>query len=172
MIVILMGVSGAGKSTVGKLLAKRLGWSFYDGDDLHPESNVRKMTAGQPLTDEDRAPWLESIRQQIHQLEVTGTDAIVACSALKEAYRQQLMADTRHTQLVYLRGSKVLIEHRLRQRKGHFFDADLLSSQFEALEEPAGVAVVEIEGDLDSVTSAAARAIAREVTGTSEEEGE
>ena len=172
MVVILMGVSGAGKSAVGELLADRLGWGFYDGDDFHPASNIRKMTAGEPLTDEDRGPWLELIRAQIHRLEVTGTDAIVACSALKETYRQQLLDGSRHTRLVYLRGSRALIEQRLRQRKDHYFDVGLLSSQFETLEEPTNAVVVEIDGDLQSVTSAVAGALAIEVTGTSEEEGD
>lgn len=172
MVVILMGVSGAGKSAVGELLADRLGWEFYDGDDFHPVSNIRKMTAGEPLNDEDRGPWLESIRAQIRHLEVTGTDAVVTCSALKETYRQKLLDGSNQTRLLYLRGSRALIEQRLRQRKGHYFDVGLLSSQFETLEEPSNAVVVEIDGDLESVISAVARALAPEMTGTSEEEGE
>ena len=170
MVVILMGVSGSGKTAVGEMLAKHLGWIYCDGDDFHPESNIRKMAAGQPLSDRDRVPWLASIRSRIDELESSGTDAIVGCSALKEKYRQQLLADTRETRLVYLRGSRALIEQRLRQRQGHFFAVDLLASQFAALEEPTAGIVVEIDQDLDTVTATVAQALALEMSGTSDEE--
>jgi gluconokinase len=170
MVVILMGVSGAGKTAVGDLLASRLGWAHFDADDFHPQSNIRKMSAGRPLTDEDRDPWLASIRARIDRLERAGINAIIGCSALKEKYRQQLMTGTRDTRLVYLRGSRALIEWRLRQRQGHFFDPDLLASQFEALEEPTVGIVVDIDQDLDSVTTAVARALEVEVPDSSEEE--
>lgn len=171
MIVIVMGVSGAGKTAVGELLASQLGWVFHDGDDLHPAANVRKMSAGQPLTDDDRRPWLESIRALIHKLEVMGTDAIVACSALKEEYRELLLAGTRDARIVYLRGTPTLIERRLRQRREHYFDVDLLASQFETLEEPKAAVVIDIDADLESVTAAVAQALSLETTGTSKEEG-
>lgn len=167
-----MGVSGAGKTAVGELLAGRLGWAHFDADDLHPESNIRKMSAGQPLTDEDRDPWLASIRTRIDRLERSDSNAIIGCSALKEKYRQQLMTDTQDTRLVYLRGSHALIERRLRRRQGHFFDTDLLASQFEALEAPTDAAVVDIDQDLESVATAVARALEVELPGVSEEERE
>ena len=110
MIILLMGVSGAGKTAVGETLASKLGWTFYDGDDFHPAANVHKMSSGKPLTDEDRRPWLDAIRTLIQRLEAEGTDAVIACSALKQAYRDRLLASPDQAQLVYLRGSRELIE--------------------------------------------------------------
>jgi gluconokinase len=151
MVVILMGVSGAGKTAVGERLAAHLGWAFHDGDDFHPEANVRKMAAGEPLTDEDRRPWLAAIRELIEAHELEGRDAIVACSALKEAYRRYLLADAPTTRIVYLRGTPSLIEERLRRRRGHFFRAELLASQFAALEEPSSAVVVDVDAEPDVV---------------------
>lgn len=151
MIVILMGVSGAGKTAVGERLAVRLGWAFHDGDDFHPEVNVRKMSAGEPLTDEDRRPWLAAIRELIEALGRKGTDAIVACSALKDEYRRYLLAGAPSARIVYLRGTPLLIEERLRWRRGHFFRADLLASQFATLEEPSSAAVVDVDAELEVV---------------------
>lgn len=171
MVVILMGVSGAGKTAVGELLAKRLGWSFLDGDDLHPVSNVEKMSSGRPLTDEDRGPWLDSIQTKIRQLEDSGTHTILACSALKEAYRRHLLADAQRTRLVYLRGSEALIEQRLRQRKRHYFEVGLLASQFEALEEPGEeVVVVDVDTDLETIVGKIMMALELRAKASSEEE--
>lgn len=170
MVVILMGVSGAGKTAVGEILAQRLGWSFHDGDDLHPEPNIRKMSAGEPLTDADRRPWLESIRTLVDEHERSGRDAVVTCSALKESYRRRLLAGTRDTRLVYLRGTPALIEQRLRRRRGHFFDPRLLASQFAALEEPEAAVVVDVDADLSAVVAAVQSALALPATETSDEQ--
>ena len=145
MIVVLMGVSGAGKTTIGERLAARMGWPFYDGDDFHPPANVEKMARGLPLTDEDRWPWLEALRDHIAALARKGESAVIACSALKASYRDRLLAGSEHARLVYLKGSYALIDARLRSRSGHFFDARLLATQFEALEEPEDVIVVDVE---------------------------
>jgi len=153
MIVILMGVSGAGKTAVGERLAARLGWAFHDGDDFHPEANVRKMAAGEPLDDEDRRPWLAAIRELLAAHEREGTDAVVACSALKETYRSYLLSGSPSARIVYLRGTPALIEERLSRRRGHFFRADLLASQFASLEEPSSALVVDVDAELDVVVA-------------------
>jgi len=139
-----MGVSGSGKTAIGKTLAAKLHWQFIDGDDLHLPSNIEKMRKGVPLTDRDRMPWLESIRKRIMDLAKKETSAIIACSALKESYRKVLLSADRDIKLVYLKGTREMIEKRLRERKKHFFDAALLSSQFEALEEPRYALTVHI----------------------------
>lgn len=146
-----MGVSGAGKTAVGELLAKRLGWSFIDGDDLHPTSNIRKMTAGVPLTDEDRLPWLQRIREGMVEYHESSRSAVVACSALKEDYRRFLLKGLTDTRLVYLRGEPNVFERRLRERRGHFFDPNLLASQFETLEEPTDTLVVDADAEVEKV---------------------
>jgi carbohydrate kinase (thermoresistant glucokinase family) len=151
MIVILMGVSGAGKTAVGERLAGRLGWAFHDGDDFHPQVNVAKMAAGQPLTDEDRRPWLAAIRERIEAHERQGSDAIFACSALREEYRSYLLAGAPSARIVYLRGSPSLIEERLRRRRGHFFRVDLLASLFATVEEPSSALVVDVDAEVDVV---------------------
>ena len=132
-----MGVSGSGKSTVGKALAQRLGWMFQDGDELHPPANVAKMKAGQPLDDADRAPWLAAIAGCIDRWRHDVTPGIVACSALKRRYRDAVIGDRADVRLVYLCGSRALIAQRLDARRGHFMPANLLDSQFAALEPPA-----------------------------------
>lgn len=135
MIAIVFGVSGAGKTTIGKLLAEELGWHFYEGDDLHPRANVEKMRAGQPLTDEDRWPWLERLRRQIiHSLDAK-ENAVLTCSALKRAYRERLRV-SEEVKFVFLDGDYSRIEERLRHRRGHFMNPALLKSQFADLEEP------------------------------------
>lgn len=154
MVILLMGVSGAGKTAVGVRLAERLGWAFHDGDDAHPAANVRKMAAGEPLTDEDRLPWLERIQRLVERHEEAGTSAVIACSALRESYRRLLLAGTRETRLVYLRASRPLLERRLSGRRGHFFDPRLLASQLATLEEPRDALTIDVDGDLDQVTSA------------------
>jgi gluconokinase len=135
VIVIIFGVSGAGKTTVGKLLARQLGWRFIEADDFHPEANVEKMRSGHPLTDEDRWPWLERLQQQIEQLLSARENAVLACSALKRAYRDRLHVND-EVKFVFLRGNYALVEKQLRSRHGHVMDANLLQSQFDDLEEP------------------------------------
>lgn len=143
--VILMGVSGSGKSTVGLELARRLGWRYADADDYHPPENVAKMRGGTPLTDEDRRPWLERLRALLRGTLAADASLVLACSALKRRYRELLDADDPRIALVYLRGTPELIAERLSARRGHYFDPALLQSQFDALEEPDGALVVDID---------------------------
>jgi gluconokinase len=135
MIIVLMGVAGSGKTTNGEKLAEDLGWKFYDGDDFHPVANVEKMSQGIPLDDLDRLPWLESLRQLILAKLKENDSAILACSALRETYRDYLLVDER-VKLIYLKGDFNLIHQRLESREGHFMRTEMLRSQFETLEEP------------------------------------
>jgi gluconokinase len=135
VIVIIFGVSGAGKTTIGKLLARELGWHFLEADDFHPAANIEKMHAGHPLTDEDRKPWLDRLRQQIEQLLAAGENGVLACSALKREYRDCLRV-SEAVKFVFLRADYALVQKQLRSRHGHFMDAALLQSQFDDLEEP------------------------------------
>ena len=141
-IVIVMGVSGSGKTTIGQLLAKDLDWPFYEGDAFHPRVNVEKMTQGVPLTDEDRTAWLTRLQDLIHQLLDRFESAVLACSALKQQYRDRLKGNCQEVAFVYLRASYDIAQERLLLRKGHFLKADLLASQFDTLEEPEGVLTV------------------------------
>lgn len=134
--LVVMGVSGSGKSTVADRLAARLGWRFADGDSFHPASNVAKMSAGQPLTDEDRWPWLQAIADEIDCLSAADERAVIACSALKRAYREVLMHGRDDVRIVFLDGTQDLIAARLAARKGHFMPPGLLASQFKTLERP------------------------------------
>jgi len=134
--LIVMGVSGSGKSTVGDTLAKRLGWLYEDGDKFHPASNVAKMAAGHPLTDEDRWPWLRAIAAEIDRLSAAGLRSVIACSALRRVYRDILVHGRADIRLVYLNGTQALIAERLSRRKGHFMPQGLLASQFKTLEPP------------------------------------
>jgi gluconokinase len=143
MIVIVMGVVGAGKTTIGQLLAEQLGWTFADADDFHSPANVEKIRRGIPLTDEDRQPWLESLRKAISDWIASGNDAVLACSALKSSYRQ-LLAVGPAVRFVFLKGDASLIAARLRARHGHFADEKILASQLADLEEPEGAIVVDI----------------------------
>jgi gluconokinase len=146
VIVIVFGVSGAGKTTVGELLAKELGWRFYEGDDFHPRANVAKMQVEIPLTDGDREPWLIKLRQVIEQSVEASENAILACSALKKKYRQFLHVSP-EVRFVYLRGDFEVIAKQLAERRGHFMSPSLLQSQFADLEEPGpeeGVIAVEL----------------------------
>ena len=135
MIVIVFGVSRAGKTTIGKLLAEELGWQFYEADDFHPRANIEKMRSGLPLTDEDRWPWLERLREQIMRSLAAKENAVLACSALKRAYREGLRVNE-DVKFVFLRGDYALVENQLRRRRGHFMNPALLQSQFADLEEP------------------------------------
>jgi gluconokinase len=135
VIVIIFGVSGAGKTTVGKLFAHEVGWRFIEADDFHPAANVAKMRSGRPLTDEDRWPWLERLHQEIKRSIDVGESAVLACSALKRAYRDRLRA-SEDMKFVFLRGDYALVEKQLRSRRHHFMNPNLLQSQFDDLEEP------------------------------------
>lgn len=147
MIIVLIGVSGAGKSTIGKLLADDLGWNFYEGDDYHPRSNVIKMERGIPLSDDDRWPWLRRIRRIINDLISTGQNGVIATSALKQAYRDELLGSEDDVNLVYLKGEYGLILSRLEERKDHFMKGGLLESQFQTLEEPIGAVTLDVTSD-------------------------
>jgi len=135
-VLVLMGVSGVGKTTIGQELARRLGWSFEEGDTFHPEANVAKMHAGMPLTDADRQPWLEAVAAWIDGQRAGREPGIITCSALKRSYRSLIIGDRREARLVYLRGPRDLIAERLAKRRGHFMPASLLQSQLDTLEEP------------------------------------
>jgi gluconokinase len=135
MVIVVMGVAASGKTTVGHMLAEELGWTFYDADDFHPRANVEKMSRGVPLDDEDRRPWLESLRELIRECLSLGRDAVLACSALKESYRECLLIDE-GVRPVYLKAGRALIRERLTERSGHFMKPQMLDSQFAALEEP------------------------------------
>ena len=143
LIVIVMGVAGCGKSTIGQRLADRLGWPFYDGDDFHPPANIEKMSKSIPLTDEDRSGWLRALADLIGDHVRQNQSAVIACSALKQKYRDRLQIDS-SVRFVYLRGSYDLILARLRERPGHYMKPDLLDSQFTALEEPPGALTIDI----------------------------
>ncbi len=134
--LLVIGVAGAGKTTVGRLLAERLGWAFLDADDLHPQANVEKMRAGIALEDADRWPWLDAVGRWIDERRADGRPSVVACSALKRAYRDRLRAGRPGLRIVFLSGSQALIGERLEQRKGHYWPASLLPTQFAALEPP------------------------------------
>jgi gluconokinase len=152
VIVVVMGVTGAGKTTVGRLLARALGCEFLDADDYHPAANVAKMRAGEPLTDEDRAPWLARLNELLQARAAGG--AVLACSALKQRYRDRLLAGVPEGRLVYLRGTKALIAARLEARRGHYMNPALLDSQFAALEEPADAIVADIGATPEAIAAA------------------
>ena len=152
--LIVMGVSGSGKSTIGEKLAQRLGWSYEDGDRFHPASNVAKMSAGQPLTDEDRWPWLQAITNEIDRVCKAGEHAVIACSALKRPYRDILVHGRQDVRIIYLQGTQDLIASRLALRKGHFMPPGLLASQFGTLEPPdasENPVTVSIDGSVETI---------------------
>lgn len=151
MVVVVMGVSGSGKSTVGKLLANRLGWSFRDGDEFHPAANVAKMRSGMPLNDEDRHPWLLSIQSFMRHTHADGQSAVIACSALKAAYRDLLLAGEPWVRFVFLNGSRELLAERMRARSGHFMPATLLDSQLATLEPPDGALALDVSHPPDQL---------------------
>jgi gluconokinase len=151
VILIVMGVVGAGKTTVGSLLARRLGWQFADADDFHPAANVEKIRNGIPLDDSDRAPWLAALRDAILRWSVERRNAVLACSALKRKYRDELRVDG--VRFVYLKGDYELIHGRLRDRRGHFASDSILRSQFENLEKPEDAITVEVDKTPDAIVS-------------------
>ena len=144
MIVILMGVVGVGKTTVGRLLAQQLQWKFADADDFHPPANIEKIRQGISLNDDDRRPWLKLLRASIADWSSTGDSVVLACSALKESYRQELTTGP-DVRFVYLKGSVDLIAHRLRSRQGHFADGQILVSQMADLEEPLAAIILDVD---------------------------
>ena len=155
MIVVIIGVAGVGKTTVGKLLAKELSWHFYDADDFHPAANIEKMKAGIPLTDEDRWPWLDRLRQLIERCLAAHENVVLACSALKRAYRDRLRV-TEEVRFVFLRASRAQVVEHLQHRRGHFMPATLLDSQFADLEEPQpqeDALTVDLQGSPHNVAS-------------------
>ena len=153
MVIVLMGVTGSGKTTIGRRLAAELGWKYFDADDFHPCANVEKMRTGIPLDDVDRIPWLETLRDLIRNCLEQGENSVLACSALKQSYREYLLIDER-VKLIYLKGEYELIEKRLSERQGHFMNPKLLKSQFAALEEPEPDVQVDISLSPGEITQA------------------
>jgi gluconokinase len=143
MIIVLMGVTGSGKTTVGKLLADELGWKYYDADDFHSPANVEKMKRGIPLGDADRKPWLETLRDLIRSRLERAENCVLACSALKASYRNYLLVND-EVRLIYLKGNYDLIHKRLGDRRSHYMNPKLLDSQFKILEEPKGHLAIDV----------------------------
>ncbi|MGE6109498.1 gluconokinase [Aeromonas sobria] len=160
--IIVMGVSGSGKSTVGAQVAEALGAKFIDGDDLHPRANIQKMAGGTPLNDEDRAPWLERIRDAAYSLEQKNEVGVIVCSALRRRYRDQIREGNQAVQFLFLDGEYDLILARMKARHGHFMRESMLQSQFDTLERPdaePGVHRIDIDGSLDQVIARAVHAL-------------
>lgn len=149
--IIVMGVSGSGKTEVGRSLAQNLGWDFYDADDFHPPANVEKMARGMPLDDSDRAPWLATLHDLISSSLKANKPGVLACSALKESYRKQLLAGNDNVQIIYLKGSYELIWSRMIARKEHFMKPHMLQSQLETLEEPVNALTVDINSSINEI---------------------
>jgi gluconokinase len=143
MVVLLMGTTGAGKTTVGKILAARLRWTFLDADDFHPQANIDKMHHGIPLTDADRLPWLEKIHTELLRQTQSGKNIVLACSALKQSYRDLLSSEV-DMRIVYLRGTYDVMRQRIELRHGHFAGEDILAGQFADLEEPRNALVLDV----------------------------
>jgi gluconokinase len=152
MIIIIMGVAGSGKTTIGSLLADELGWAFYDADDFHSEANRAKMSQGIALTDEDRAGWLLSLKDLIVQNIQQNTSAVLACSALKNSYRETLKVNER-VKFIYLRGTYEQIKARLINRSGHYMSAGMLESQFQTLEEPQDILTIDISNSPQDIVT-------------------
>ena len=158
MVVVVMGVAGSGKTTVGRLLAEQRGWLFFDADDFHPPENVEKMRRGIGLTDADREPWLDALAAKIRALADAGQSAVLACSALKQSYRDRLAVDPA-VRFVHLTGTPELLRKRLEERKGHYAHADLLASQLAALEPPSGVPTFDVEPPPDVIVAEIRKAL-------------
>lgn len=162
--VVVMGVSATGKSTVARALAERLGWSFVEGDDLHPPENVAKMEAGEPLTDEDRAPWLDEVNDRARVEAAAGRSAVLTCSALRRTYRERLGDGVPAMHFLHLAAGYDVLEPRMQQRQRHFMPTGLLRSQFdtlEPLEDDEDGTVVDVSGTVEEVVAAALEAVAR-----------
>jgi carbohydrate kinase (thermoresistant glucokinase family) len=162
VVVAVMGVSGSGKTTIGRALAERLGWPFQEGDALHPRASVEKMSKGIPLTDADRWPWLRKVAEWIDGQLARGESGIVTCSLLKRSYRQLVVDDRSSVRLLYLRGAQPVIAQRMAARQGHFMPPSLLQSQFDTLEEPdesEHPLVVEVHGTVAETVEDAMRAL-------------
>ncbi len=153
MFIVLMGVSGSGKTTIGLQLAERLGWPFYDGDDFHSPANIEKMRHDIPLTDADRQGWLSTLADLIRDHLARGNPGILACSALKQAYRDRLCVDPDAVRFVYLKGTYEEIWERMQHRSGHYMKPEMLASQFVTLEEPSDALVVEINQPPEQVVN-------------------
>jgi gluconokinase len=151
MIAIVMGVSGSGKTTVGKLVAQSLNWDFSDADDFHPPANIEKMSRGIPLEDADRLPWLLHLQATIDKWLLENKNVVLACSALKASYREMLCRDKQRMKIVYLKGDFELFAARLKNRENHYMKVDLLSSQFAILEEPEDAIIVDASQPLEEI---------------------
>lgn len=162
MVILVMGVSGAGKTVVGRRLAETLGWPFIDGDDYHPAENVDKMRRGIPLDDADRAPWLATVHRAIEPLRNTAGDLVVACSALKASYRAVLLAGVGPSLVVHLTAPADVLAERLGRRAGHFMPPTLLASQLETLEPPEDALVLDATHSVDELVEAIRAAMGRD----------
>jgi carbohydrate kinase (thermoresistant glucokinase family) len=150
MIVLVMGVSGSGKTTIGEALARELGWTYLDADDFHPQANIEKMAAGIALGDADRWPWLDAINKKLLEMEKRGHSVVLGCSALKQAYRERLARGLKEFRVVYLKGEFDLIQQRVAGRKHRYMPASLLQSQFDTLEPPAGAIEVDVAAPIEA----------------------
>ncbi len=150
-VLIIGGVSGTGKTTIGQRLASDIGWDFYDGDDFHPQANIDKMSSGIPLTDEDRLPWLDKLKSLMQDAIINHKPMILACSALKEDYRKRLLFNDELVQMVFLLAKFDAINQRMQQREDHYFKAEMLQSQFDALEIPEDLLVIDASRPLESI---------------------
>ena len=161
MVIVLMGVSGSGKTSVGVLLARTLGGEFVEGDSYHPPANVEKMRRGIPLDDADRRPWLETLAREIGRWLDTGRTVVLACSALRRSYREVLRGGRQGVRFVHLKGSAALIRSRLAARRGHYMPASLLDSQLSTLEEPLDAITVDVSGTPAEIAGAIVSALGR-----------
>jgi len=148
---VIMGVSGSGKTTVGKALAEKLGWDFFDADDFHPPENIAKMAAGIPLNDSDRTPWLGALSDLLFTTLKAGRHPVLACSALKESYREQLLEGKDGVEVIYLKGSYDILWARMSVRQSHFMKPEMLKSQFDILEEPENALALDVSMPLDEM---------------------
>lgn len=153
--LLVMGVAGSGKTAFGRMLAERLGWDFFDADDFHPPENIAKMAAGIPLDDSDREPWLAALANLLDSTLQAGKHPVLACSALKETYRQRLLDGRNETAIIYLKGSYDLISSRIAARQGHYMKPTMLQSQFDILEEPKNALILDISMPLEAMVQTA-----------------